>query len=346
MTQADTYWTNRLEGKVPDNFLNNTVPMIAPDKNPVTDLVNKVGLINIIRAPTVDNPFLRYVGTTMPFGKYVENIAIGQVTAEKFSPNDCTRDFRKVGIDTWYAELNDSYEYNVSVSRVELNKGVHDAIGLSNVAEGLVDSARAWANNDMVVKFAKQFARISTSSTDTVGYTGGYETIAISEGGNPLTDEQIAKNLLLKIIYYIDEFKGLRTQYNKLGNPMVANGPFGIDVLVTRHMRTYIRQALADIYHISEFDIPANIVEVDSFPTPAGNIGEIGALIIDPRVLLYHEEWMNMEQDRCTRGRYDNYSLAGEGTFNFLWGYNAIALMLNTDAKEYTPTPFNMPTGA
>ena len=53
---------------------------------------------------------------------------------------------------------------------------------------------------------------------------------------------------------------------------------------------------------------------------------------------------MNVESDRCVRGRYVNWSLAGRGTFNFLWGYNAIALMLNTTGSDYTPTKINMST--
>ena len=81
---------------------------------------------------------------------------------------------------------------------------------------------------------------------------------------------------------------------------------------------------------------------VDSLPTPAGNLGEIGALVIDPRVLLYHLQWMNIESERCVSGRFTNYSLAGRGVFNFLWGYNAVAITLGPTAKEYTPTPINM----
>ena len=345
MSSLDDYYTARLEGKVLPNFLTNTSTNLVPTINATTDLMNKVGLINIVQAPTMDNPYTRYMATEMPYGDYVENLQIGQVSAEKFNPTDCSRDFKKVDITSWYAELNDSYEYNVSTSEPELRLGVHDSVGLSKVADGLVGSMYRWARNDMVVKFAKQLARVSQNSTDTNGYTGGYKQIAIQTTDAtpaPRTDEEIALDLLENIIEYVNEFKTMSTQYNKLGAMMTTEGR--PDVIITRQMYTNMRQALGQTYHLDGFDIDADIVRVGSLPTPAGNLGTIGALIIDKRSVLYHQQWMNVESDRCVRGRYVNWSLAGRGTFNFLWGYNAIALMLNTTGSDYIPTKINMPT--
>lgn len=343
MTSMDDYYITRLEGKVPANFLANTSTSLDPIKNATTDILNKIGLINIIRAPSIDNPYARYIATDAPFGAYVENLAIGQATAEVFKPTDCSRDFRKVGITSWYAQLNDSYEYNVSTSTPELRKGVHDSVGLTNVADGITDSMVRWARNDMVAKFAKQFARVSTGPTDQAGYTGGYEVIASEDSaGTAREDTAIALDILEAVIKYVNEFKTLSSQYNKLGALMTTEGR--PDVIVTRQMYTFMRQALGQTYHLDGFDIDADIVQVGSLPTPAGGLGEIGALVVDKRAVLYHQEWMDIESDRCVRGRYTNFSLAGEGTFNFLWGYNAVAVLVNTAAKAYTPTPVTMPT--
>lgn len=342
MTSMDDYYITRLEGKVPANFLANTSTSLDPVKNATTDILNKIGLINIIRAPSIDNPYARYIATDAPFGAYIENLAIGQATAEVFNPADCTRDFRKVGITSWYAQLNDSYEYNVSTSTPELRKGVHDSVGLTSVADGITDSMVRWARNDMVAKFSKQFARVSVDGADQSGYTGGYETIATEEGGTAREDTAIALDVLEAVIKYVNEFKTLSSQYNKLGALMTTEGR--PDVIVTRQMYTFMRQALGQTYHLDGFDIDADIVQVGSLPTPAGGLGEIGALVVDKRAVLYHQEWMDIESDRCVRGRYTNFSLAGEGTFNFLWGYNAVAVLVNTAAKAYTPTPVTMPT--
>lgn len=343
MTSMDDYYTARLDGKVPANFLANTSTSLDPVKNATTDILNKIGLINIIRAPSIDNPYARYIATDAPFGAYIENLAIGQATAEVFKPTDCTRDFRKVGITSWYAQLNDSYEYNVSTSTPELRKGVHDSVGLTNVADGITDSMVRWARNDMVSKFSKQFARISTGPTDQAGYTGGYEVIASEEpAGTAREDTAIALDILEAVIKYVNEFKTLSSKYNKLGALMTTEGR--PDVLVTRQMYTFMRQALGQTYHLDGFDIDADIVQVGSFPTPAGGLGEIGALVVDKRAVLYHQEWVDIESDRCTRGRYTNFSLAGEGTFNFLWGYNAVGILVNTAGKAYTATPVTMPT--
>lgn len=343
MTSLDDYYTARLNGKVPPNFLSNTTTSLEPAINATTDLMNKVGLINIVRAPNGDNPYTRYMATEMPYGAYVENLQIGQVNAEVFNPTDCTRDFRKVDITSWYAEVNDSYEYNVSTSEPELRLGVHDSVGLTKVADGLVDSMYRWHRNDMVVKFAKQLARVSTGASDTQGYTGGYTVIGTTtDGTTARTDEEIALELLENIIEMVNEFKTFSTKYNKLGALMTTEGR--PDVIITRQMYTYMRQALGQTYHLDGFDIDADIVQVASLPTPAGNLGTIGALVIDKRSVLYHQQWMNVESDRCVRGRYVNWSLAGKGVFNFLWGYNAVALLLNTTGKAYTPTPVTMPT--
>lgn len=348
MTSMDDYYTTRLNGKVPANFLANTSTSLDPVKNATTDILNKIGLINIIRAPSIDNPYARYIATDAPFGAYIENLAIGQATAEVFNPKDCTRDFRKVGITSWYGQLNDSYEYNVSTSTPELRKGVHDSIGLTNVADGITDSMVRWARNDMVAKFSKQFARVSVNGADQSGYTGGYEVIATEEGGTagtPREDTAIALDVLEAVIKYVNEFKTLSSQYNKLGALMTTEGR--PDVIMTRQMYTYMRQALGQTYHLDGFDIDADIVQVGSLPTPTGtgiNTAEIGALVVDKRAVLYHQQWMDIESDRCVRGRYTNFSLAGEGTFNFLWGYNAVAVLMDTAAKAYTPTPVTMPT--
>lgn len=341
MTSADNYYTERLQGKVPDNFLSNTSTTLEPAKNALTDVLNKIGLIDIIPAPSIDNPYGRYMGTTMAFGAYIENLAIGAAQAEVFNPNDCTRDFRKVPIKSWYASLNDSYIYNVSTSDSQMRKGVRDSVGLAKLGDGITDSMVRWARNDMVSKFGKQFARISLDSNDKNGYTGGYETIATSENGSARQDVDIALGVLDAVINYVNEFKTLSTQYNKLGAMMTTEGK--PDVIVTRQMYSYMKQALGQIYHQDGFNIDADIVLVGSLPTPDGGIGEIGALIVDKKAVSYHQQWMNIESDRCTRARYTNFSLAGEGTFNFLWGYNAVAVMLNTEAKAYTPTPINMP---
>lgn len=346
MTSADNYYTQRLNGKVPTNFLSNTSVDLTPAINATTDLLNRIGLVNIVRAPSWDNPYARYYGTDAPFGAYIQNLQIGQAQAEVFDPTDCTRDFRKVGITSWYAELNDSYEYNVSTSEEELRLGVHDSVGLANLADGIVDSMYRWHRNDFVNKFAKQFARISVDANDTNGYTGGYETIAIQDPSGqtakPRTDEAIALDVLQGIINYVNEFKDMSDQYNKLGVMMTTEGR--PDVIITRQMYAWMRQALGKTYHLDGFDIDADIVQVSSLPTPAGNLGAIGALIVDKRAILYHQQWMNVRSEMCTRGRYINWSLAGRGTFNFLWGYNAVALMLNTKAKAYTPTKVNMPS--
>ena len=346
MTSMDDYYTTRLNGKVPANFLANTSTSLDPVKNATTDILNKIGLINIIRAPSIDNPYARYIATDAPFGAYIENLAIGQATAEVFNPKDCTRDFRKVGITSWYAQLNDSYEYNVSTSTPELRKGVHDSIGLTNVADGITDSMVRWARNDMVAKFSKQFARVSVNGADQSGYTGGYEVIATEEPkGTAREDTAIALDVLEAVIKYVNEFKTLSSQYNKLGALMTTEGR--PDVIMTRQMYTYMRQALGQTYHLDGFDIDADIVQVGSLPTPTGtgiNTAEIGALVVDKRAVLYHQQWMDIESDRCVRGRYTNFSLAGEGTFNFLWGYNAVAVLMDTAAKAYTPTPVTMPS--
>ena len=341
MTSLDDYYTARLEGKVLPNFVTNTSTSLTPAINATTDLMNKVGLINIVQAPTMDNPYTRYMATEMPYGDYIENLQIGQVSAEKFSPTDCSRDFRKVDITSWYAELNDSYEYNVSTSAPELRLGVHDSVGLSKIADGLVNSMYRWHRNDMVAKFAKQFARVSLNSTDQNGYTGGYKQIAITtDGTTARTDEEIALDLLENIIEFVNEFKTMSDKYNKLGAMMTTEGR--PDVIITRQMYTNMRQALGQTYHLDGFDIDADLVRVGSLPTPAGSLGTIGALIVDKRSVLYHQQWMDVESDRCVRGRYVNWSLAGRGVFNFLWGYNAVALMLNPTGGEYTPTPINM----
>lgn len=342
VTSADNYYTTRLQGKVLPNFVTNTNASLEPAKNATTDLLNRIGLVNIIRAPSWDNPYSRYMGTEAPFGAYIQNLQIGQATAEVFNPTDCSRDFRKVSITSWYAELNDSYEYNVSTSEPELRLGVHDSVGLANLADGIVDSMTRWHRNDFVNKFAKQFARVSTGPTDMNGYTGGYETLAIQDGGTPKDNETIALELLQRIIYYVNEFKDMSTQYNKLGAMMTTEGR--PDVIVTRQMYTAMRQALGKTYHLDGFDIDADLIQVSSLPTPDGSLGTIGALIVDKNSVLYHQQWMNIRSEMCTRGRYINWSLAGKGTFNFLWGYNAIALLLNTEAKAYTPTPVTMPS--
>ena len=346
MTSMDDYYTTRLNGKVPANFLANTSTSLDPVKNATTDILNKIGLISIIRAPSIDNPYARYIATDAPFGAYIENLAIGQATAEVFNPKDCTKDFRKVGITSWYAQLNDSYEYNVSTSTPELRKGVHDSVGLTNVADGITDSMVRWARNDMVAKFSKQFARVSVDGADQSGYTGGYEVIATEEpAGTAREDTAIALDVLEAVIKYVNEFKTLSSQYNKLGALMTTEGR--PDVIMTRQMYTYMRQALGQTYHLDGFDIDADIVQVGSLPTPTGtgiNTAEIGALVVDKRAVLYHPQWMDIESDRCVRGRYTNFSLAGEGTFNFLWGYNAVAGLMDTAAKAYTPTPVTIPT--
>src|SRR5699024_11944360 len=63
MTSMDDYYTARLNGKVPANFLANTSTSLDPVKNATTDILNKIGLINIIRAPSIDNPYARYIAT-------------------------------------------------------------------------------------------------------------------------------------------------------------------------------------------------------------------------------------------------------------------------------------------
>lgn len=342
-TPADTYITNRnLIANLPDNFDSNMSVNLTPTINATTDLLNKIGLINIIRAPNADNPFARFMGTTMPYGRYVENISIGEISAQKFNPTSCNRVFTKTPLKSWYGEINDEYEYKTSVTDVELRMGVHDSVGLANISQGIIDALRAWYNNDFVYKFANQFARISTSSTDENGYTGGYETIAVGTSEAPVDDNTVATNLLLAIRRYVREFKGLRTTFNKLGVPMNVPSSVGVTVIMTGVMWDQMREALGQVYHQDNFDIPADIVLVDSLPTPAGNLGEIGALVIDPRVLLYHLQWMNIESERCVSGRFTNYSLAGRGVFNFLWGYNAVAITLGPTAKEYTATPIDM----
>ena len=55
MTSMDDYYTTRLNGKVPANFLANTSTSLDPVKNATTDILNKIGLINIIRPPRFDN---------------------------------------------------------------------------------------------------------------------------------------------------------------------------------------------------------------------------------------------------------------------------------------------------
>lgn len=342
-TSSDNYFVARLNGKTLPNFLANTNVSLDPVKNATTDLLNRIGLVNIVRAPNRDNPYARYMGTEAPFGAYVQNLQIGQATAEVFDPTDCSRDFRKVGITSWYGELNDSYEYNVSTSESELRLGVHDSVGLANLADGIVDSMYRWHRNDFVNKFAKQFARVSTGSSDMAGYTGGYEVIATtSDGTAPRPDDEIALDLLQSIIKYVNEFKDMSTQYNKLGAMMTTEGR--PDVIITRQTYADMRQALGKTYHLDGFDIDADIVQVSSLPTPAGDLGAIGALIVDKRSVLYHQQWMDVRSEMCTRGRYINWSLAGKGTFNFLWGYNAVALLLNTNGTPYTPTPVTMPS--
>lgn len=345
-TPADNAWTaSGLANVLPANFLDNMTVDLQPTKDSITKILNKIGLINILYAPDVPNPFGRFMGTTIPFGQYIENMAIGRTTAERFDPTNCSRKFVGTDIVSWYGEVNDEYIYPKAVSDTLIQSGVHDSVGLYRVINGILGSMRSWANNDQVTKFEKQFARISLDSTDEQGYTGGYETIGLGTEAAPVDDAQVAVAMVKKIIYYVNEFKGLRTEYNKLGIPMVSDVP--PVVIISRQLRAQINFAIAEIYHTQPFDIPAEVIEVDSLATPAGNIGQIGALVIDPRVLLYHLRTVNVESERCSMGRFTLYSLYGKGAFNFLWGYNAVAIMLNEGADvAYKATPLNLPTGA
>lgn len=348
-TPADNYWTaSGMANALPTNFLANMALDLTPTKNALLGVLNKIGLINIIRSPTVQNPFMRYVGTNMPFGRYTENLAIGRTKAEKFDPSSCARGFFGTDIIGWYGEMNDESIYKKSVSHTEIAPVVHDSVGFTNLADSIIQSMYNWAQNDFVNKFEKQFARISTGANDLSGYTGGYETIALQTGTGAdvvvRDDADVALDVLTAVKFYVDEFKGIRTEYNKLGIPMVVEGDIQPDVLMTRHMWSEIQMALASKYHTTGFEIPANVVLVDSFATPAGNLGQIGALVIDPRVLLYHSQYYNVMSEECTSGRSTFYTLYERGIFNFLWGYNAVAVMINTTGKAYTPTPVTLPT--
>lgn len=346
-TPADNYWTRSgLANALPENFLNNMSLDLAPTKNALLKVLNKIGLINIITVPTVQNPFMRYVGTDMPFGQYTENLQIGITKAEKFDPTSCTRGFFGTDIVGWYGEMNDSSIYKKSVSDTEILPVVHDSVGFNKLSDGIIQSMYNSAQNDFVAKFEKQFARISTGPTDLSGYTGGYETIGITTDGTTAKDDaEVALDLLTAVKFYVNEFKGIRTEYNKLGLPMVVEGNIQPDVLMTRHMWSEIQMALASKYHTTGFEIDANVVLVDSFATPAGDIGQIGALVIDPRVLLYHMQYYNVKSEECSTGRSTLYSLVEKGIFNFLWGYNAVAVMLGPQDKAYTATPVTLPTG-
>lgn len=344
-TPADDAFTSRGIGtNNTTQFLNNMYTDLQPTYNAVTKILNKISLVNIIRSPRVENPFTRYMGTTMPFGQYIENLAIGDTKPEKFDPTSCTRGFFGTDIVSWFGEINDDVIYKKSVSDTEIRPGVHDSIGMANIASGIIDSLLGWVQNDMVTKFEKQFARVSTGPTDLSGYTGGYETIAITDGSTARTDEEIALDIGNSVIYYVNEFKGMRSKYNKLGKPMTVGDGFRPDVLMPRHVYVAMRKALAQTYHLEPYDIDANIVLVDSFATPPEGVGgQIGALVIDPRVLLYHQQDFNTESERCSTGRSTLYSTHLRGAFNFLWGYNAVAITMGETAKPYTATPVTFP---
>lgn len=330
----------------------------------INGLIPKIGKVLIRETRVIDAPLDPYFRkTSLPFGVGFEDAEFLEGAVNKKNDGTCIP-FGNPAAVSQLNLLNLAWSFDVGIYDREINKAVltadeagqYVAQKMRTMRKGVAsmkNKAQIQAISDVIDGTRSISSTTSSDGTGTsvtynptiTGYAGQVDDSGITlaplvQGTIPTISGNDAVTMVTKLENAAAEMKEESTAYSKLNiDTFLLDRPLLI-------METKVLNALDNAFALNGTDkrIPtrsareymrvfADIVEIPAFaalPTNASYTDKsLHAVLLDKDSLTEAISWEDTEAQRCTKGRYTGYNLAGASVLSVYRGNPAYALLTN-----------------
>lgn len=304
-TNTDTSWTNRLASVMPDNFMSNLASSYTANAGYLDTMINRIGMTVVSSVDNPYNPFAKYTSQVMDYGDTVQKYKTKYIAGQEFNPDDANPFVTvKNKPIAQYATLNDSVQYQDTVTQYEFKKAFTSEAMLGDFISSKLDSIY---QSDALDKYTKWKKYLSNKDI-----MGANEIVAVDSSD----DMVYAENLIKAFRKYANsKFRQPNTSYNVSGDTAISAD---VDIIMKADDRNLIDEYLKGVYNLDKVKINANMIYIDDFATvtgaPDGTDG-LSAIIADSRAFQYYPRTPEAGSIYNPKGLAINYYLTIQGTY-------------------------------